>query len=55
MPCMRLNQQNCIMYSGDIMIAHIICEDRQNMSTRCPEKREKTQFDHSRVTTTSML
>ncbi len=44
MPYMRLNQQKCIMYSGNIMIAHIICEDKQNMSTRCPGKRQKTEF-----------
>lgn len=49
MPCMRLNQQNWIMYSGNITsfvtmaCAHIVCQDKQNTSTPCFE-RKKTQF-----------
>jgi len=36
MPYMRLNQQKCIMYSGDIMLAHVV--------RTSPEKSEETEF-----------
>jgi hypothetical protein len=46
MPYMRLNQQKCIMYSGDIMIAHVVRTSRIRAHNALKKVR-KLNLEHS--------